>query len=1071
MHIMSDMLEHSLWKAGPQRRLCLVLSAFAAFVALATITPNLGQAQVTTAITSDGTLGTIVTPSGSVHTITGGTRPGGGANLFHSFGLFNVGAGDTANFFNDSGLSTSNILSRVTGGNPSNIFGTIQTTSFGSANLFLINPAGVVFGPTASLNVGGAFHVSTADYVRLTDGTRFNAVPGPQDAVLTSAPPEAFGFLDPNPAAIAIQGSTLQVGEGQTLSVVGGPRTFMTDEGETVPSGVSMTGGLLSAPSGQVKLASVGSPGEILLSGLQPAPNVNGSSFTAMGAIGLSQEATLDVSGAPGGTVLIRGGQFVVDRSTIKNVNSGDGAGGDIAINVDSLTLTGGAQIVTSSEGAGNGGRILITATEAVSVSGFDSEFTLSGLAPFGFVTSGVFSLASSSGNGGDITITAPTVAMDNGAILGAITFGDGRGGDVAINAGTVNLSSGAQIFSSGGLDFITTFEVVGTGSGGNITVTATEAVNISGMSPDVFTTSNISSFAFSSGTGGSVLVSAPDVHVEGGGNLSSISVGEGNGGNITVLATDVLSISGTDDFGNLSNIQSLAFASGNSGSVSISAGSVALDRGIIKTDAALGTGIAWDLTLEVEGDLSITGGGAIETLGGAGSAGNITINADTVSISGQFDSSTRSRIENINTLTGPSGDIVLSSRTLLLSSGARINNESFDQQTGNVSISATDSVTISGDSKIRMSAEDVAGGLLTISAPVIALDQGSLQTLTSGSGDAGAIMLSAGNLTLSRGSTVTSETKTEGGGSGGPIMVSASDSVFLSGGSTITSSTLASGQAGPLTVTAVNLVSLAGSGAGLLTETSGSGRGGDITAQGNQVQLADGATISAKSTGTGNAGNIQIAASDSLVMQNQSSITTATTQSDGGDIHIQAGHLVQLTGSTITTSVQGGLGNGGNITIDPEFVVLQGSQVIANAFGGNGGNISIVAGVFFADPTSTISASSTLGVSGTVDIQAPVKNLSGTLAPLPTDIVQAAALLQARCAARLAGGTSSSFVVAGRDGVPLEPGGPLMIPLFAESTGGPRPVGSLNLPGLRVGRTFGDPDLALTALNMGCAS
>src|SRR5688500_13086601 len=117
--------------------------------------------------------------------ITGGTRPGSGPNLFHSFGDFSVGTTDVARFLNDSGLATSNILSRVTGGNVSTIFGEIQTTSFPGANLYLINPAGVVFGPAASLNVSGSVKISTADYLRLSDGVRFNAVPGPQDALLS----------------------------------------------------------------------------------------------------------------------------------------------------------------------------------------------------------------------------------------------------------------------------------------------------------------------------------------------------------------------------------------------------------------------------------------------------------------------------------------------------------------------------------------------------------------------------------------------------------------------------------------------------------------------------------------------------------------------------------------------------------------------------------------------------------------------------------------------------------------------------------------------------------------------
>jgi hypothetical protein len=206
--------------------------------------------------------------------------------------------------------------------------------------------------------------------------------------------------------------------------------------------------------------------------------------------------------------------------------------------------------------------------------------------------------------------------------------------------------------------------------------------------------------------------------------------------------------------------------------------------------------------------------------------------------------------------------------------------------------------------------------------------------------------------------------------------------------------------------------------------------------------------------------------------MQNHSSITTATTQSDGGNITLQVGRLVQLTDSQITTSVQGGFGNGGNIMIDPTFVILQNSQILAQAFGGTGGNITIVAGFFFADPFSVVSASSTGGgVSGTVNIQAPITNLSGTLAPLSEEFLQAAGLLRASCAARFQGGNVSSFVVAGRDGMPLEPGGFLPSPLFIENSGSSRLAGSLNVPGLRVGKSFGEQDLTLAALSAGCVS
>src|SRR5205823_10132854 len=121
---------------------------------------------------------------------------------------------------------------------------------------------------------------------------------------------------------------------------------------------------------------------------------------------------------------------------------------------------------------------------------------------------------------------------------------------------------------------------------------------------------------------------------------------------------------------------------------------------------------------------------------------------------------------------------------------------------------------------------------------------------------------------------------------------------------------------------------------------------------------------------------------------------------------------------------------NGGNITIDPQFVILQsGSQILANAFGGNGGNITIVAGLLLGSPDSVISASSALGVSGTITINSAISDLSGKLAPLPSGFLKTSALLRSRCSARLAGETSS-FVLASKGGIPTEPGGTLISPL-----------------------------------------
>ena len=120
-----------------------------------------------------------------------------------------------------------------------------------------------------------------------------------------------------------------------------------------------------------------------------------------------------------------------------------------------------------------------------------------------------------------------------------------------------------------------------------------------------------------------------------------------------------------------------------------------------------------------------------------------------------------------------------------------------------------------------------------------------------------------------------------------------------------------------------------------------------------------------------------------------------------------------------------------------PQFVILQNSQIVAQAFAGTGGNITIISNVFLADPNSLVDASSQLGISGTVDIRAPVQNVSGDLVVLSQDFSSAAALLAQQCAARVADGKFSTFVVAAREGLPVEPGGFLASPSFLTELGG----------------------------------
>ena len=214
-----------------------------------------------------------------------------------------------------------------------------------------------------------------------------------------------------------------------------------------------------------------------------------------------------------------------------------------------------------------------------------------------------------------------------------------------------------------------------------------------------------------------------------------------------------------------------------------------------------------------------------------------------------------------------------------------------------------------------------------------------------------------------------------------------------------------------------------------LSTNAQSTGSGGDVILRASNILLTDGGQLTAKSTDVADAGSITIEAGRSFRSFN-GSVTTEAPQGEGGNIVLTAGRLVHLVGSQVTTSVQSGIGGGGNITIDPPSVILDHSQVQANAFGGPGGNVNIVARIFLTNK-SILSASSALGLPGTINIQSPITDVSGTLARLPETILQAATLLRAACQVRLAEGRTSSFVLGGRGGLAVEPGGLLGSPLL----------------------------------------
>ncbi|HIE00749.1 MAG TPA: filamentous hemagglutinin N-terminal domain-containing protein [Thiotrichaceae bacterium] len=286
---------------------------------------------------TDGTLGRVESLSGNF-TIPDNLGQQEGGNLFHSFQTFNINTGESATFTGPS--SVENIISRVTGRSESFIDGTLSSEIDG-ANLYLLNPSGILFGENARLDITGSFHASTADVLHLEEGGRFDAT-HPSNSLLTVAQPAAFGFLGNDPGAIIIQGSSIDVIEGQEISIIGGD--------------ISIEGGALNAPSGRINLASVASEGQVI-------PQSEGlimESFEKQGNISLSQFfwpeeepeplANIDVNG-DGGQVFIRAGQFVLDNAWIWADTDGEQNGRiDIVVDGD-MHLTNSSEIAAYNYG------------------------------------------------------------------------------------------------------------------------------------------------------------------------------------------------------------------------------------------------------------------------------------------------------------------------------------------------------------------------------------------------------------------------------------------------------------------------------------------------------------------------------------------------------------------------------------------------------------------------------------------------------------------------------------------------------------------------------------------------
>jgi filamentous hemagglutinin family protein len=890
---------------------------------------------VTTSITADGSLGTTVAQAGNVYNIDGGTIKGN--NQFQSLSQLSVGAGDVASFNGPVGIQ--NIIGRVTGGSVSEIDG-ILTSNIAGANLFLLNPYGIMFGPNASIQVDGSFHATTADYIKLSDGAVFNAIPSSADSLLTAAAPAAFGFLSSTPAPIeVVTPNLLHVSVGKTLSFVGGEVDIGAPDG-SIPAYVL-------APDGRVNLVSVASPGEATFDGT----GFNVDSFAQLGDVNIRGGSIVD-----GKEVFIRGGRLAIDESLIMpgafyylGVPIPAPDGGEVNIKVtNGVTITGTALepltqappgiLVYNGSGDPTVDPTTLPPTKVPDINIDAGSLSISGNAS---IQTDRFS----AGDPGNVTINANSIQVADGSLIGLFNFYAGPGGNLTINAQQVDLT-GSPSAPSTGLAAQATFAPAYFNSSidpaltyadsGSITVNASDYLRISGGAA-------ISTESTAFGRGGDIAITAGDVFLQGtgqaeGGAISAQTLLAGDAGNITINAARQIEI--TDGF----RITANTGGSGNGGAIDLTAGS----------------------------GITLTGANS-RILSGTVQPPDSALNALFLSVYGISFDDLRTNIM---------GDPTASLMDVL----AFLNSLGF---------TAVSDLT-PGDA-----------GTISITTPVLTMNADTrIEASTGWEGNAGAITANVNSLYLNDGASIRNRSGIEllaggyaiGPGNAGTVNIAATDTISISGYSPTT-----------------------GAGSAITTSTLGAGNGGDIMLSANDVYITNGGSVSADSLGgAGLTGNITIAAGDEIRMKD-GSISTRAVTSDGGNIELTAPNLIHLTDSQISTSVESGLGGGGNITIDPDFLVLNNSSITANAYGGPGGNILIVAGNFVPSADSLLQASSAQNVQGTIQVQSPDNNIAGSIAQLPQNYVDASTLLPAPCAARRSG-AQSSFVVGGRGGVPMDP-------------------------------------------------
>ncbi len=918
------------------RVFCLVLSSLLSICVVGS-----SQAQ----ITLDGTMGPKGPLSGPHFTIgaeLGRTR---GANLFHSFGQFNIRKSESATFTGPGNIE--NIVGRVTGGNVSSIDGLLMSDIDG-ANFYLINPSGVIFGPDAQLDVKGSFHVSTADYLRFADGTRFYASPY-ESSVLSVSPIESFGFLGDSAAPIAVDKSILEVRSGKTLSVVGG-------DIEIVGGGNS---GFLQAPGGRINLASVASSGEVIPNASDEHPGLSVDSFPRLGSISLIGGVDLNASGdsAPNGSIYIRTGQLTMsgadgELASVRANNNGSLDGERTAIDIDvagQFSLTGG-EVVASSYASGNAGDIVIKAGSFVAIP--DTEIHKPAY---------VISASHASGNGGNIELTAGDVTVKDGAFIETTSLGEGIGGDIRVNARKLDIYDGGYVGC----------EAKGTGTGGRLSVQAQE-ITISGKESGGVITALGNYGGSAGGNVGDIHVTTDSLNIFNA-EISSSTFGAGHAGNIDLTAQDIY-IQGSDFSNVYTGIFANTFGRGNGGNLDVKASNLTLDHHASLQACAFGTGSGGNLRLDT-GNLVITDASLVTNSGafglGRGDVGDLEISAKNILVSGPERSDDPWGRDSTGIFAvvghGSSGDLRIQSDTFTLTNRATVTANSWGRgRGGNIEMDVGTLNILNGANVTSSAYGSGGGGNILVNSRELLISgvhpevvgntlsrSGVASQSTPKGGDAGRIRIMTEGLEILDGGRISTETF--GKGAGGDIEVF-SENLLVAGTNLDMKAFMLENARDPNgnNISLEQAIRLASSGIsagsnGSYLGMAATGSGGSVHIESSDIELTDHGFIASSTTSAGDGGKIEVW-SDRMRLTSGGEINTSSQfVGNAGAIELHAKKWASMRGaldemSSGVYSNASDLGSAGSISIRaPRLSIADGAEVDTSSEGsGRGGEIGI---------------------------------------------------------------------------------------------------------------------------------